>query len=347
MALTLPKIAVPQIALPNKKILAIVPLVIVLAVAGWFGWQYFQEPPPAPVAASKPQPVTAPKPAAPSPEKLIADVLAASGMNQQLNQLPLQLVAGIRQSTKEHSKASPAVLAAIEQAVTESYAAQSFRDRLSADLKNNYEQKRMQALLADLSAPAAKRMIQLEQALASPDTLAARIQLASQLSPERKELVKRIDAATRAGELAVETAFISMTALVRGMVGTQARKLVAVDKAIDKQRATITANIRNSTFTNLAFSYKDASDAELDAYAKFCETENRKWFSGIVYASVLEETRSAATQAGERMGALAAKPGKGAAHEARPARSKSGADARVCLDLATDIAIMKCAEAYR
>ena len=349
MALTLPKIAVPKIELSNKKVLTIVAGVVVVAAAGWFGWQYLQEAPPAPAAPIKTQPVTAVKPAAPAPtpDKLIADLLAASGMNQQLNQLPQQLIAGVRQSSKQQSKLSPAVLAAMETAVTESYTAQNFRDRLGADLKKNFEQKRVQALLSDYAAPTAKRMLQLEQAEAPPENLAARVQLASRLSPQRKELIKRIDAATRASELAVETAFVSTKALASGGLSEQARKGAALDKAIEKQRAAITANIRNATFTNLAFTYKDASDAELDAYAKFYEADNSRWFYGIVYASLLEETKSAAARAGERMRALAGKPGKGEARAAVPARSKSRGDARACLDLATDNAIIKCAEQYR
>lgn len=52
----------------------------------------------------------------------------------------------------------------------------------------------------------------------------------------------------------------------------------------------------------------------------------------------------AAAPAGERIGTLASKP---ASPVAKPVRSKAGADARACLDLATNTAIIKCAEKYR
>jgi hypothetical protein len=361
MALTLPKLAVPKFAVPKlalgrKQILTIVGGVVVAAAAGWFGWQYFEDsaPPPAkpqPAAAKPPGPAKAAAPAAagPTQDKLIADVLAASGLTQQLNQLPQQLISGVRQSGKPYSKASAAALAAIEQAVTESFTAQNFNDRLSADLKKNFEQKRVQALLGDLSAPAAKHMIELEQAAPSSEELAqfARSQTAGKMSPERKALITRIDTATKASDLAVATAFISMKALALGIAGEQAQPAAAVDKAIEKQRISSTANIRNTTFGNLAFSYRNASDAELEAQAKLYETENYKWFSGIVYASLLEETKSAAAKAGERAGALASKAGKPAATETRPVRSKSGGDARACLDLTTNAAIINCAQQYR
>jgi hypothetical protein len=360
MALTLPKLNVPKLNLPklalsSRQILTIVVGIAVVAAAGWFGLQYFEDTEPAP-APSKPQPVPAAKQAAAAKaaaadaalnrDKLIADLLAASGLNQQLNQLPQQLIAGVRQSGRQHPRASAAVLGAIEKAVAESFTTQNFQDRLNADLKKNFDQKRMQALLADLSTPAAKRMIALEQATPGQEEFArfTRSRTADKLAPARKDLIKRIDTATRASELALEAAFVSMKAVSLGIVGEQAQKAAAVDKAIEKQRAAATASIRSSTLANLAFTYRDASDADLEAHAKLYETENSKWFSGIVYASLVEEAKSAAAHAGERIAALASKP---AAPGPRPARSKSGGDARACLDLPTDAAIVKCAQQYR
>lgn len=347
MALTLPKLS-----LSKQQILTIVGAVVVVCAAAWFGWQYFEDQPPPPAAKAPPvaaaKQIGPAKAAAPAPEKLIAELLAASGLNRQLDQLPQQLISGVRQSSKQRPRTSPAVLAATEKAMAESFTAQNFRERLSADLKKDFDQKRVQALLGDLSTPAAKRMIEMEQASATPEELSQFAgSQASRLSPERRELIKRIDAATRASELAVETAFASMKAVASGIVGAQAQKAAAVDKAIEKQRAAATASIRNSTLANRAFTYRNASDAELEGYAKFCETENSKWFSGIVYASLLEEARSAAAQTAERLRALASKPDKPALAAAMPVRSKSRADARACLDLDTDTAIIKCAEPYR
>jgi hypothetical protein len=267
-------------------------------------------------------------------------------LKQQLSQLPQKLMAGVRQSGKQSTKASPAVLKAIENPVTESFSAQESHDRVSAGLKNNFDEKRMQALLNDFSAPAAKRMIELQQASPSQEEFAqfARSAAATRPSPQRTSLIKRIDTATRASDLAIDVAFSSMKGVALGAVGGGAEKAAAVDKAIEKQRASATNNIRNTTLFNLAFSYRNASDAELEEYAKFYETENSKWFSGIVYASLLEQVQSASAQAGERIGALASKP---AAPAAKPVRSKAGSDARTCLGLTTNEAIIKCTARYR
>ena len=351
MALALPKINIPKLALSKKQIPLVVGGVVVLAALGWFGWQYFEDSAPPPAVPAKPQAVTAAKaPAAAKAAapvdagKLIEDVLAASGLKQQLNQLPQKLTAGVRQSGTP--KTSPAVLKAIENSVAESFSAKGFYDRVSAGLQKKFDATRLQALLKDYSTPAAKRMVALEQASAAQEELAqfTRSAAATKPSPKRTQLIKRIDAATRASDLAIELAFSSMKAVALGAAGGGAKKAAAVDKAIEKQRASATDNIRNATALNLAFSYRSASDDELEQYAEFYETENSKWFSGIVYTSLVEGVQATSAKAGEHAAAPVDKPAPPAA---KPAGSKAGMDARACLDLATNKAIMSCAEEYR
>ena len=366
MAFTLPKLALPKLALPGlatgrKQMLTIAAGVVVLCALGWFGWQYFEDtaPPPPPPPPSKPQAVTTAKPpAAEKPaaakaaetgaaqDKLIEDLLVASGLKQQLSQLPQKLIAGTRQSGRQRTKASPAVLKSIESAVTESYSAQGFLDRASAGLKKDFDEKRVRALLKDYSTPEAKRMIELDEASSPPEEFArfARSAAASRPAPGRASLIKRIDAATRASELAIDVAFASMKELATATAGGGATNAAAVDKAIDQQRAAASESIRNATLLNMAFSYRNASDDELGRYAEFYEAENSKWLTGILYTSVMAQVQSASAQAAERVIAAAGKP---ASPAAQPARSKAGGDARACLDLATNSAIAKCAEQYR
>jgi hypothetical protein len=340
------------LTLTRNQILAIVGGVVVLAAA-WFGWNYFAGTTPAP-AKSQPQPAAAKPPAAAKSaapvdtgaarDKLIEDVLVASGLKRQLEQLPQQLIAGVRQAGTQRS--SPALVRTIENAVAESFDAQGFRDRVSAALKKNYDQKRMQALLKDFSSPTAKRMVELGQAAPSPEDFArfARSPAATRPSSQRASFVKRIDAATRASDLAVDAAFSLMNAVASGAAGEGAGKVAAIDKVIEKQRASATQKIRDGTLLSLAYSFRDANDADLEEYARFYETENNKWFTDIVYASMLEEVKSASAKTGERISASANIP---AAPSAKPIRSKPGADARACLDLATNRAIMACAAKYR
>lgn len=355
MALNLPKLNLPKLALPklelNKKQLPlIVGGVVVLAAAGWFGWDYFAEEPAPPPPPARPMT----KPAAPKPQsaadvakaqdKLIGDVLAATGLKQQLEQLPQRLVAGVAQAGKQQKKASAAAIQAIEDAMEKSFTAEGFQNRVRAELKKNFDQKHMQALLKEFSTPVAKTMVEQERAEQQPDDLAKFAISPAATKPERAALVTRIDAATKASEFAIETAFASMKPLSQGMAGEGSRKEAAIDKSIEKQRDTTTHAIRDATQLSLAYSYKDASDADLEKYAALYETTDAKWFYGLVYDALLAEVKDASAAAGERLAEMKLKPAAGGA---KAAGTHSRADARACLKYATNAEIAKCAEAYR
>ena len=353
MALTLPKLALPKLAL-NKKRMLIIAAVVALLIAGWLMWSFLSEeappPPPPPAkssagaksgAAAKAAPLSGP-----AQDKLIEDVLVASGLKQQLNQLPGQMIAGIREFSHSKTKKMPPNFAnTLEQAVADSFAGQDFQNRLKVDLKKNFDQRRLKAVLDELSTPAGKRMVELELAAPARDELDrfTRALAKTPLPAQRLLLIKRIDAAKKASELAVQISFIYIDEIASAMAGEGAKTPPAVAKSIEAQRASATGDIRNATWQNLAFSYRSASDADLETYAKLAESDAAKWLTGIVVASLLEQLKSAAALAGDRVTVAASKP---AAAAARPVRSKSRTDARACLNLATNSAIIKCAQEY-
>ncbi len=349
MALTLPKLA-----LSKKQILTVAGAVALLA-AVWLVWQFvFEEaappPPPAKIAArpagAKPAAAAKAAPlAGPAQDKLIEDVLVTSGLKQQLSQLPGQMVTGIREFGQGKTKIRSTFVKNLEQAVADSVAAQNFQDRLKADLKKHFDQQRLKAVLGDLSTPAGKRMVELEQAAPARAELDrfARALAKTPLSAQRLALIKRIDTAKKASDLAVQVSVMYMDAIASAMAGEGAKTPAAVAKAIETQRAAATNNIRDATWQNLAFSYQSASDADLETYAKLAESDAAKWLTGIVVGSLLEQFKSAAASAGERIAASASKPAAGAA---KPVRSKSREDARACLKLETNTAIIKCAQEY-
>lgn len=82
MALALPKINIPKLAVSRKQVPLIVGGVVVLAALGWFGWQYFEDAGPAPAAPAKPQPVTAAK--APAAGKAAAPADAGAARDKPL-----------------------------------------------------------------------------------------------------------------------------------------------------------------------------------------------------------------------------------------------------------------------
>jgi hypothetical protein len=384
MALTLPKLTLPKFSrqkpgppksspsTPDHSIPAppkpkpkkkqaptIVGGVIVVAALAWFGWQHFAENAAPPRPARRPHVVTNAKPHAPvkpaplsaeARAKLIAEVLSVTGLKQELDQLPERMLAGVRDYDKQQLKTPPALTEGIEDAVAKSFTADGFNSRVNAALTKNFDQRRLQALVREFSAPAAKTMVAQENASRSPEDFAAfkRSAAAKPPAPAREALIKRIDAASRASDTAVDVAFASMQALAMGIVSEEQGKTGSVAQAIEQRRAALDSKIRDATLLNLAFSFKDASDADLEKYARICENATTKWFYSLVHDALVEEATADSTNAGNLISQLKIKPAKNAKKiAARRHGPKWGADARACLALPTDEAIIKCAEAYR
>lgn len=350
---------------PNKLLL-VVGAVAVLG-GGWFAWQHFMAeppppPPPPPKAAAKPQAPRAPAaaPAAPAvdADKQIEDILAVSGLGHTLQRLPEQLLASVRQAGQQDrsGKLRKADLQEMERLTREAYTAQGFRLRVTAQLKNNYDAKRYQEFLADSASPLAKRMNELEKLEPGQAELLAYMKaLASKpLPPERLKLIERIDAASRASELALEAMFSSAKGMMRGFAGADAKQLAQIDKEIEQQRAAAADSVRNAVRLSLAYTYREAGDAELAEYARLHEKDSTKFFLGLVFDALIEEIRAGAERFGAGLeklfkarfaGQVAAKAEAAAAP--RSGRSRAQEDARECLRFEENRQVMGCAERFR
>lgn len=380
----------------KNNILIIVGVVVLVGAAGWFGWQQFSEapppPPPPPSKAAKPAAPAAPAaPANKAPaaqaqsparqDKLIDDILAVSGMDHMLAQLPEQMLAGAMSAQKQDKKAKMSAddMRDMERAFKEAFTAQGFRQQVVARYKKNFDQKRYQALLDDISTPLAKRMAELEKVQPKPEDMAAfsAALAAKPMSPERIALVQRIDVASRSSEMAAEAMFASIRGVVRGAAGEGSQQAADLDKFLEKQRAAMEEGIRNATRMSLAYTYREVSDADLAEYAKIYDKEGNKWALGLAYDALLDEFRSGSERLGADLAKMAkarqdaklaaapagkkmAKGGKAAAladaaveapdqpkaqRQAGP--SRAGEDARMCLDIEDNRKVMQCAEKFR
>lgn len=349
----------------KNNILIVVGAVIAIAAVGWFGWQYIgaSKPEPAAQAGRKPAQSAVAQKAAPdktagaparqaaSPDKLIGDIMVVSGLKRTLDQLPEQILAGFKDAGKQ-GKVSSAEMREMEKIAMASFSAQGFNQQAVAHLKKNFDQKRFQAHLDDISTPLAKRMTALEAKQATPEELGAfaRSLAAKPLSAERVSLIRKLDAAGRANALGAEVVFSSMKGMMRVFSGASPKQVAAADRAMARQRPAVEENIRNAVQVAMAYAYKDVSDADLAEYTRIYEKENNKWMLGLVYAAITEEFQNASALMGERLEKLArAKKGTQAADAAagRPERSRANEDARACLDLENNKEIMKCAHRYR
>jgi hypothetical protein len=313
-----------------KRILVLVGGLAVVGAGGWFAWQQFMNEP-------EPEPVVIAKPARPSPaamEPLLNDLLAASGFAHQIEQLPSQIQAGFREGLKQRPLGGAAAQE-VEKALAEAFSASKFQARVQGQLKKNFDQPKLQAMLAAVKTPAAQRMVELEKTPPVPADLIAfaKALQSNPLPAERQALLQRLEEATKASGLSTEIMLASLKAMAEGAAGDKPVDSAALDKVIESQRAAAAEPMRNAAIINFAYTYRKASNEDLADYVKIYETDHGKWFTGQLHTALVDEFRTASGSLGKRLGELArggdgkspatpvaakASPAKQATAEAKP-----------------------------
>ena len=348
----------------KKAVIAVVG-VTVLVAGGWFAWEtFFNEPPPPPPpppkAAAKPKPAA--KAAAVPKEKLIGDLMEVSGLKRQVQQIPEKVMTGARQSAARNQ--NPALVAEVEKIMLASFKPELFQQGVRDALTKSFDAKRVDNLLKAYASPLQKKMAALESAEIKPEDLAAFAKSLKTQPPSaaRLDLLKQLDASTQGTAFSVEIVGGVTRAMLSGVVGGDAAKLARFDEDYEKQKAQLAKAMENVMAATLAFVYRDVSDDDLVAYAKFLDGEDAKWLTSQSMGALLETFKSSAQNAGEQIAALVkdsrfAKAGKPMVAQAgsepaaqaagRPLTGRARLDARECLKLGSNADIQRCAEAYR
>lgn len=358
----------------TKSTKGLLALLGVAAVAGggWYGWQHYTSnsmPKPMPQAAtpdSKPVSMSSP---VTNQDKLVNEVMVASGLTRQLAQLPEQIRAQVAVESSGN-KLPPEISRAIERIVIDSFSEENIQAHLIAQLKAKYDQRHMQALLADLNSPLAKRMVSMETNMGTPEDQAVYFNglSAKPLPPARINVLQQLDRASGASDVGVEIAMSAFNAMTGAMLSSVPAKREEFEREIEKQRGPMRESVRNGTMGAMAFIYREASIADIAAYAKIYETEHAKWFSAIAMDSLKQGIKNASKRTGERMVGLINSKGapptkaQGVAQAQKldtktmgtePSTStprkqrKLSGDIQKCLAMEDSRAIAKCAEQYR
>jgi len=311
--------------------------VVVLLAAGAAAWVFFlqdflSEPPPAPkaavpapakqaadatpkaaeaakagTAAAKP----APKPAPGSPEKLVAEVIDASGIKTQFQAYSRDVLTRAVLGEARRMNPDPADVKALSEMVDRAFEPGNLAAELAASLKTGLDAERMERFLEILRQPIVMKMHGAETRKLTPEAIQEYFEAGRKNPPSaaRVKLIQSVDDVTLESESMAEHA----TAIIRDMYDTAFAGLQKAGKSVPKEAReelaarvnTARNQIRPHSRSMLYVELRGASDQELADYVKLIDTDTGRWGMGLLAAAVKPALVSRGGALGKEAGQLA------------------------------------------
>jgi hypothetical protein len=245
--------------------------------------------------------------APPALDALIRELLDLSGTRRMLDQVLQQ----VQTSTARDAHRLPAALVGrLRAALAESYAGEALARDVTDHLRRNATRDRLAASLALLRQPLALRFTELEIQAGTPEAQPELQGFVDKLpySPpthEREALLEKLDALTGTSDLMTEVAVSTASAVARGIAGARgpltAPERERLVEAIDEMRQQVRPAMREQVRSGLLFTYRSATDTDLELYVKLFETDAGQWLAHASGAAVRSALERAALDLGRKL----------------------------------------------
>lgn len=231
-----------------------------------------------------------PKPAAGDEKSAgIDEALRLSGLRNHLTGVRVRMKQILEDS---NPTLDPDVRQWLWQTLDVSFSSEAYTTPVNQALLDNYDADALTRVLIWYRSATGKKMVRLEQSGVGPGQSQARKKYLATLedkqpSEERFVAVFRIDEASRASE----GTFGAIKAVVNGwnrgieqVMSEQGRQRAAQGEiARDVFRARMRDTVSEEVLREMMYTYRDATDTELRAYAEFLESDAGKWFFNTAY----------------------------------------------------------------
>jgi len=328
----------------RTKILAGVVLLVAAGAAAWvfFLEEFLSEPPPKPAAVAKaapkqadagkpvgdaakspaaapkveaakapgeaPKAAAAAKPIPANPDRLIAEVIEASGIKSQFQAFGREAVS---KADMGGEGPGPAEMRAVNEIFERSYEPGLMTEELAANLKPNLDAERMGRFLELLRQPIVVRMTSAEIRSQSPEAMKTGVEEVRKnpSSAARAKLIQDLDDVTRTTEVALEMS----STIARSMVDSMLAELQKGGKNVPKEARQMVGSqlnamrdqARSQIRSVLQATYRSTSDEELAAYVKLLDTDTGRWGNEVLANAVRPVLASRARAVGADAGKLA------------------------------------------
>ncbi len=247
-------------------------------------------------------------------EALVQELYVKSGLEKQMEQIPLTVQAGFDQAVQgeDRSQKLPKnIEATIRGLAPEAFAPESLKKVVLPDLKEHLTVPEIKQVLKWLDSPLGKECTRLEEAASTPAGLTEMERYGAKLknSPptaQRLNLIRKFDAAVKATESNVEIAVNIQIAIALAINATlpvqQQKPLKEIAREVERIRPEIEADMRTQTLVSLLYTYRSLSEAQMRHYLEFVKSPAGSKYQRVSTAAVKKAIIDGSIRLGKAVG---------------------------------------------
>lgn len=228
-----------------------------------------------------------------------------SGMANFINQVAELYLSSLAQ---HQGKLPSDLFNALQRAGRDAFAGTKMRKKVLQVMKRSFDPELAQEVLDWLLSPLGQKITTLESIQFSPETLqdmqAFGRRLQSHPPPQnRRELIRRLDAAVGASEKNAEVALMILvqtaSAMEEVMSKEKRRGVKEMRRELDLRRPQIEENARESTEISFIYIYQTLTDKELHRYVSFSESRTGMTYHKMAFEALMAALSDAAEENGK------------------------------------------------
>jgi len=225
----------------------------------------------------------------PSLEKL----LALSGLNKQIAELPGLVLAGMEQARRQGFSISDAEFGEMQEPIKGAFRPSEILSTIGIEIKNNISESEAIDLLAWYESDLGRMITKAEENASTPAAYQEMIREAQTLLADEKRvnIAKHVDRLMNSTDMAMQvqekTGIAVFSAVFTVMNPGQPINIEAFKDQMSAQEHQLRKNIEQLVILSLVYSYKDIDDAYIEKYIKFLERTNTKKFNESIINSMM------------------------------------------------------------
>jgi hypothetical protein len=245
---------------------------------------------------------------------MVRTLMSKSGLNKQMEQMPLLLQTGMKEANQETPLLSPEALKEMSGLSVRAFDPARMKETVEKHMQAQLSNNDVREAITWLDSPLGMRIMQLEQKSATPEGYREMLKTADQLvaDPARVELIRKLDQAVKATETGVAMVINTQTAIIAALASSiepeKRPTIEAIGSEVEKSREQIHSQVEAQMVLTLLYSYRGLTDTEIGQYLKFAESDAGKKYHAVaatgLNAALSEAVRSLAMEiekAGSRM----------------------------------------------